>query len=73
MGWIVPRSLPCKQQTDFTSADLSPPAAFPTRFQAHKMQPIHIKSTVCDTHTCADEELGLPDTQLHFVQGYGHL
>lgn len=23
--------------------------------------------------TCADEELGLPNAQLNFVQGYGHL
>lgn len=28
---------------------------------------------VCSTCTCADEELGLSNTQLHFVQGYGNL
>lgn len=34
---------------------------------------VHARVCVCSTCTCADEELGLSNTQFHFVQGYGHL
>lgn len=53
------------QTTDLPSADFRPSGRTQDASNPHK------SSSVCCT--CADEELGLPDTQLHFVQGYGHL